>query len=262
MSRLKISFVTPTLNSEAFFAETLNSVHGAVPDSVEIQHIVVDGGSSDRTLDMAREYDCDVIVGEDEGLYDAMNIGIRRAAGDVVAILNSDDTLLDGTLSTVAAWHRERRSEWMVGGLRWTDADGRPVADLAAPPGWLRVGAFASLGWNCIHHQASFLTRDFYDEIGEYDLTYPLAADYELLCRALQMQPFDRIDRPLATFRRHGQNASMRGQKALIEEGRRIAAAYGPSGALHRGAARTALKIWLNAARPGWYLAKRRSAGA
>jgi len=262
MNRLKISFVTPTLNSENFFAETLASVHDDVPKSVEIQHVVVDGGSSDRTLELASRYDCEVIVGEDQGLYDAMNIGIRRAVGDVVAILNSDDTLLGGTLSTVAAWHPERRSEWMVGGLRWTDRDGRPIADLAAPPSWLRVGTFASLGWNCIHHQASFITRDFYREIGEYDLSFPLAADYELLCRALKKQPFDRIARPLATFRRHGQNASMRGQDALVAEGRRIAAEYGPGGSLQRGAARLALKLWLNAACPRWYVAKRRTAGA
>lgn len=257
MSRVKITFVTPTLNSERFFDATLASIHGHVPDSMDVQHIVVDGGSSDRTVEMARMYDCEVVVGEDAGLYDAMNIGIRRAEGDVIAILNSDDTLLEGTLSTVADWFRSRNSNWMVGGLRWTDEDGRRVADLPAPPHWLRVAAFASLGWNCIHHQATFMTREFYETVGEYDLAYPLAADYELLARALRIEPFDRLDRSLATFRRHGQNASMRGERALIEEGRRIASEYGPRNELRRIAYRTGLKIWLNAARPSWFFKKR-----
>lgn len=257
MNPVTITFVTPTLDSERFFEATLASIHGDVPRSMEVQHIVVDGGSSDRTVDMARAYDCEVVIGEDEGLYDAMNIGIRRAAGDVIAILNSDDTLLPGTLSTVSEWFRRRRSSWMAGGLRWTDGEGRPIADLPAPPAWLRVEAFASLGWNCIHHQATFMTRDFYGRVGEYDLRYPLAADYELLARALQTEPFERVDRTLATFRRHGGNASMRGEQALIEEGRRIAAAYGPRDEFRRRVYRAGLKAWLNAVRPGWFVAKK-----
>jgi glycosyltransferase involved in cell wall biosynthesis len=255
---MKITFVTPTLNSERFFAETLASIHTDIPDSVLVQHVVVDGGSSDRTVPLAREYGCELVVGEDQGLYDAMNIGIRRAEGDVIAILNSDDTLLEGAIAAVAAWYGDRSRSWAVGGLRWTDASGRRIADLPAPPTWLRAEVFASLGWNCIHHQATFMTRECYSRVGEYDLEYPLAADYELLARALRLEPFDRIDRTLSTFRRHGQNASMRGERALIDEGRRIASEYGPSSDLRKAAYRAGLKAWLNASNPGWFLAKKR----
>ena len=257
MSKVTVTIVTPTLNSERYFPDTLASIHGGIPAAVEVQHIVVDGGSSDRTVELARSHDCEVVIGEDEGLYDAMNIGIRRASGDVISILNSDDTLLPGTLDAVGAWHGSRVSEWMVGGIRWTDGLGQALADLPAPPEWMGVEAFASLGWNCIHHQATFMTRDFYRTVGEYDLSFPYAADYELLARALRIEPFQRVGRSLATFRRHGDNASILGKPALLEEGRRIEARFGPRTRIRRDLYRMALKVWLNAASPGWFVAKK-----
>jgi glycosyltransferase involved in cell wall biosynthesis len=254
---VRVTVITPTLNSERFFPETLRSIHGDVPPSVEVEHIVVDGGSTDGTVELARAHNCQVITGEDDGLYDAMNIGLRRATGDVISILNSDDTFLPGTIATIAAWFQDRQSDWMVGGIRWTDGSGRKLADLPAPPAWMGVEAFASLGWNCVHHQATFITRDLYRRVGEYDLSFPYAADYELLARTLRQMKFDRAGRPLATFRRHGQNASIRGQEALVEEGRRIQEVYGPQSEVRRRSYRYALKIWLNAASPAWLIAKK-----
>ena len=257
MSKVAVTVVTPTLNSERYFPDTLESIHGSIPASVEVQHIVVDGGSTDRTVELAHSFGCEVVTGEDEGLYDAMNIGIRKAEGDVISILNSDDTLLPGTLETVGEWYACRTSEWMVGGIRWTDGHGKALADLPAPPAWMGVEAFASLGWNCIHHQATFMTRAFYGVVGEYDLAFPFAADYELLARALRIEPFQRVGRTLATFRRHGDNASIRGKQALLEEGLRIEARFGPRTRIRREFYRIALKLWLNSASPGWFLAKR-----
>lgn len=179
MNRLRLSIVTPTLNSVRYFEECLQSIHGSPPPEITIQHIVVDGGSEDGTLDLARRYPCLVIRDEDEGLYEAMNIGIRRADGDVIGILNSDDSLIPGALAAVAAWYGRRRAEWAAGGIRWIDADGAVRAKLPAPPGWMPLRMFASLGWNCLHHGATFIMRDFYSRIGEYDTSYPIAADYD-----------------------------------------------------------------------------------
>lgn len=257
MDTVRISLVTPTLNSERYFAECLSSVHDGQPAGVEVQHIVVDGGSTDRTVEMARARTHEVISDEDEGLYDAMNIGIRRADGDVVGIINSDDMLLPGTLARVAEWYRNRRSEWMVSGIRWTNPDGSRQADLPAPPTWMHLEMFASLGWNCIHHQGTYITRDFYREVGEYDLAFPIAADYDLLARAMEIQPFDRIDGLAATFRRHAGSTSMTSTEAVETEGERIARHYGPASLVRRRAYRTVLKTWLNGTNPGWYIAKR-----
>lgn len=258
MSVVRLSIVTPTLNSAAYFGECLESIHAERSPDVEIQHIVVDGGSRDGTVEMASRFRCQIIQDEDEGLYDAMNIGIRHADGDAVGIVNSDDTLLPGAPEAVAEWYRSRRSDWTVGGMRWVDADGVVRSTLQPPPTWMSVEMFASLGWNCAHHGATYLTREFYDRIGGYDLSYPISADYDLLARALSDQPFHRIRRPLATFRRHDGSTSLNAGAAATEEGRRIAERFGPRSAARRRAYRASLRLWLNGSNPRWYIAKRR----
>jgi hypothetical protein len=101
------------------------------------------------------------------------------------------------------------------------------------------------------------MTRDLYSEVGEYDVTYKIAADYDLLARALRIQSFDREARSLATFRRHGENASIVQKGASDIEVDRVAEEYGPRNRLRRAVLRFGLKTWLNSASPRWYLAKR-----
>lgn len=255
MKQIALSIVTATLNSEAYFRECLESIHGQASATVDIEHIVVDGGSTDATVEMARSFPCVIVQDEDDGLYDAMNIGVDRAEGDVVMIVNSDDVLLPGAAEAIARWYVGRRSEWAIGGLRWMDVRGRPLADIAAPPAWMSVPVFASLGWNCAHHGATLVTRSFHDEVGRYDTSYEISADYEFLARALALQPFDRLNETLSGYRRHAGSASVRGTAAIAREGERIAARYGPAGFRRRLYA-AALRLWLNASNPGWLRAK------
>lgn len=254
---VRISIITPTLNSEKYFAECLRSIHDAPAEGVEIQHLVVDGGSEDRTVEMAEAYPCEIICDEDESLFDAVNIGLRRADGDVIVFLPSDDSFVDGALTTVAGWYRNRKAEWMVGGIRWVDANSERLADLPPPPSWMSAEMYACLGWNCVHQQATFLTRSFHDRIGEYDLSHAFAADYDLFNRVLRDHPFDRVDVTLARFRRHSGSTGMRQRAALKEEAKRIADNYGPSGHFRRHVYRTILRLWFNALNPGWLFVKR-----
>src|SRR5690348_12967350 len=93
---LKISIVTPTFNGIVTLKETIESV--LRQDYSNWEHIVIDGGSTDGTLDLLRSYPHLQWNSEkDEGHYDAMNKGVARATGDVIAILNADDTYLPGT---------------------------------------------------------------------------------------------------------------------------------------------------------------------
>ena len=89
---MKISIITVCFNSEETIVSTLNSVLSQTYDDIE--HIIIDGGSIDRTLDILEQYKFKnkIIVSEpDEGIYDAMNKGIKLAKGDIITILNSDD---------------------------------------------------------------------------------------------------------------------------------------------------------------------------
>src|SRR5947208_15314600 len=98
----KISVVTPTFNGIATLRETIESV--LAQDYKNWEHIVIDGGSTDGTLDLLRHYPHLQWVSEpDKGHYHAMNKGIDRAAGDVIAMLNSDDRYRNGALTKVAA---------------------------------------------------------------------------------------------------------------------------------------------------------------
>src|SRR3954454_12100470 len=100
-NRIRISVVTPTFNGATTLRETIESV--LKQDYSNWEHIVIDGGSTDGTLDIVRSYAHLQWASEkDEGHYDAMNKGIARASGDVVAILNADDTYRPGTFTKVA----------------------------------------------------------------------------------------------------------------------------------------------------------------
>ena len=98
---LKISIVTPTFNSAPTLRETIESV--LAQDYENWEHIVMDGGSTDGTVDILRSYPHLQWVSEkDKGHYHAMNKGIERATGDVIVILNGDDCYREGALSKVA----------------------------------------------------------------------------------------------------------------------------------------------------------------
>src|SRR5438105_12215681 len=108
--RPKISVVTPSYNSIHTIRATLESV--AQQDYPEVEHIVMDGGSKDGTIEILKECPRLIWVSEkDEGHYHAMDKGTRMASGEVVAILNADDCYRPGVLSEVAAAFR-KHSDW------------------------------------------------------------------------------------------------------------------------------------------------------
>src|SRR6266850_2688937 len=107
---MKISVVTPSFNSISTIRETLDSV--ASQDYSNVEHIVVDGGSTDGTIELLKEYpDLTWVSEKDEGHYHAMDKGTRSAFGDVVAILNADDCYRPGVLTEVAKAF-EKHTDW------------------------------------------------------------------------------------------------------------------------------------------------------
>src|SRR5438270_9856514 len=104
MAGLRISVITPAFNQGAFIERTLNSVLDQT-GPFELEYLVMDGGSSDGTLDILRKYENRLRwqSAPDRGQSDAINKGLRQAAGDVVGWLNSDDLLIPGALSRIAA---------------------------------------------------------------------------------------------------------------------------------------------------------------
>jgi glycosyltransferase involved in cell wall biosynthesis len=250
----RVTVVTPTLNAARYFHDCLASLE-AQRESVTVEHIVVDDGSTDDTRDMAVAAGATIFDGERAGLYAAMNLGLAHASGDYVGVLNADDYLYpDALTSLVAAIHRSGRP-WAIGGLRWVDGQRRTGGTLAPPPPWLPPATLACLGWNWMHHQTTYMTRTFWSALGGFDTSFRSAADYDLVLRARRASPFATVHTTVAAFRRHGENVSMTVDTAG-EESARIRATYGPATPTTAQLMRLFDKLLVNTRNPRWAVTK------
>lgn len=182
-----LSIVTVCFNSSKTIGDTLRSVRRQTYPHIE--HIIVDGGSTDATLDIITAEGVRVsrVVSErDHGIYDAMNKGIAMAKGDVIGFINADDFYAtDDALSKVAEIFRHSSVDICYGDLCYV----RPIDTAAVVRYWrsseFYPGAFAN-GW-CPPHPTFFVRRKIYERFGNFDLNYRIAADVELMMRFLDV---------------------------------------------------------------------------
>jgi glycosyltransferase involved in cell wall biosynthesis len=252
-----VSIITPSLNGIEYLPECIESTRRQATRNVEVEHIFVDGGSTDGTAEFAAAQGCTVLTREELSVYFALNKGARHANGTLLGSLGCDDIFLPGALDSVVQHYQRTGARWLVGGCRWMDRREVPRGDLRAPPTWLSASMHACLGWNCIPDLSTFLHRDFYFELGGYDNSFMYSGDYDLYARALQREPFARIDRIITGVRRHGDNLSLSVDPRRLAEERAVTERYGPRSEWQRTAYRYLLKLWLNGTNPKWFLYKR-----
>jgi glycosyltransferase involved in cell wall biosynthesis len=184
---MKISVITVCFNSEATIADTLQSVREQ--SYPEIEHIVVDGGSTDRTAEIVSAEGGRVatFVSEpDRGIYDAMNKGIGLATGDVIGFINADDFYAsEGVLAKVAEMFRHPGVDACYGDLCYVKVFNTQSVVRYWRSSEFRPGLFAS-GW-CPPHPTFFVRRKIYERFGRFDLGYRIAADVELMMRFLEV---------------------------------------------------------------------------
>lgn len=182
---MKVSVVTVCFNSAATIGETLDSVRRQTHHDIE--HIVVDGSSTDTTMSIVRnrEGSSTVIVSEpDQGIYDAMNKGISRASGVIVGVLNADDVLADDTSISRLVKDFETRGE-AVDGL-YGDVVHVKRNDLSMVTRYSYAKRFAP--WQIrfglmFPHPGFYVRREMYERFGLYKLGYRVSADFELMAR-------------------------------------------------------------------------------
>lgn len=178
---MKISIITVCYNSAATIEKTLQSVASQTYNNIE--YIVVDGNSNDGTLAIIEKYNHLItkwISEPDKSLYDAMNKGIQMATGDLIGILNADDTFFqNNVVAQIAAFHTKNTIDASVGNIVQIAGDGKIIRKYSAAkwkPEKLKIGFMPP-------HPAIFFKRELFKKYGNYPLNYVIAADYELVIR-------------------------------------------------------------------------------
>lgn len=183
---MKVSIITVTYNSAKTLGDTIDSVlhqsHG------DIEYIVVDGGSTDGTLDIIRQYARHFgsrmrwLSEPDRGLYDAMNKGIGMATGDIVGTLNSDDFFTSGNvIARVTAAFADEGIDAVYGDIHFVHPDNlqrcvRYYSSKRFHPRWLRFGFMPA-------HPSLYVRKAVYEKAGGYKLDYKIGADFEMAVR-------------------------------------------------------------------------------
>lgn len=252
-----VTVVTPTLNAMHYLAECIQSARNQKSDNVDVEHIVVDGGSTDGTVEFARSEGCTVMTGKDEGIFDAINKGSFNSNGVLLGFLGADDILLPGALDAVVRAHKRYGGRWLVGRVRWLDARGLPRGDHSPPPSWVTAPMLATLGWNCLPHTSAYVHREFFEQLGGFDKQFRYSGDYDFFVRARQLDSFVRVRQTLSCFRRHGGNMSMRSNAGQLAEIEAVAKRFGPPTSWQRLTYRYILKLWLNGGNLPWFVHKR-----
>lgn len=178
---MKLTIVTVCYNSEATIRDTLDSLLHQTDR--EFEYIIIDGVSTDHTLDIIKEYQgklsIKLISESDNGLYDAMNKGIGMVSGDIVGLLNSDDYYEPMTVQLVKSCFTENPSmDFVCGAMRLVTYKKEEIRVVYNQPLERIVYEMP------LNEPATFVRKRVYDEIGGFNPKYRVSADYDLTCRA------------------------------------------------------------------------------
>ena len=253
---VRFGVVTPTLNGERFLERTLRSIWSQRSATVEVDHVIVDGGSTDRTLEVASAFPSRTVVStDDRGMYDAVNRGMSMVEGDIVGYINADDEIAPGAFGLIAdALAAHPRAGWVCGRVAYIDAQGGTLGRMQ--PVRLSLRSYLGLGWSCIPQQTVWVRRSFWERIGPFDIEFKNCGDYDWYARALRVQHPLILQETLGHFRLHPGQISLDAEK-MKRESRMVQERNGRRDAM--GFARgKILSLRLNARNPAWLVAKKR----
>ncbi len=214
-----VSIVTPCYNMARYVEETVHSVLSQ--DYPYIEHIVMDGGSTDGSLEILDKYKDRITIysGPDDGTADAVNEGIQRSKGSIVAFLNADDIYLPGAVSAaVRGLERYPEAAVVYGEALWVDGAGKMIGRYPTLPFDKR-----KLAEECfICQPASFIRRSDFEKVGGLDPALHFAFDYDLWIRMARRRPLRKIDEVLAASRMHHENKTLGSRTGVFREAMRL----------------------------------------
>ena len=221
----RITVVTPAYNSVELIEDCITSV--LEQEYPNLEYIVVDGGSSDGTVDIVRRYQDRLhswVSEPDNGQADALNKGFRLATGELVCWLNSDDFFYPGALAeAAAAWRTNPDAPFFYGNGFRVDRSGRKIAEFF-PDGrvWFRREAIV-FGLNCVLQPATFIRRESLEKVGLLDDSLHYGFDTNLWIELSALGRPHPIRAHLAASREYGETKTSTGSFPRAEELRRIA---------------------------------------
>lgn len=182
---LKVSIITVVRNNKSYIEDCIKSVIEQKYPNIE--YIIIDGGSTDGTIDIIKQYydQISIFISEpDGGIYDAMNKGIKLATGDIVGTLNSDDYYNSNEVITeIVGEFTEKGVDSIFADLVYVDRNNKDKIVRYYKSANFTPNKFA-YGWMPAH-PTFFLKRNFYEKYGLFKTDYKIASDYELLVRLL-----------------------------------------------------------------------------
>jgi len=214
----KISVITPSYNQGQFLEETLLSVLSQKYPNLE--YLVIDGGSKDQSVQVLQKYDDRLAYWEstpDRGQANAINKGLERCSGEILAYLNSDDLYLPDTFRTVARYFADHPEVDLVyGNCRIIDAHGSCLETWISRP----FDPVVELCRNFIFQPTVFWRRRLCEQVGMFSEQLQYVMDIDYWYRALPVGKFVYLDKELACFRVHGESKTSRKGSFVEERGR------------------------------------------
>jgi len=213
--KLRVTVITVVCNGERFVESTIKSV--LAQDYPDLEYIVIDGGSSDGTVEIIRRYAARLnawVSEPDQGISDAFNKGIDRASGDYLMFLNADDELADAqALKRLVDCARERnRPDVIYGDCDLYDADGAALLHRVA----IEYNRARFLRGEVMPHPSMLTHRRYFEKYGRFDTSFKIAMDYDLFLRGIP--ELGAIHAPVLVSKVRFGGISTRNRRLVVDE--------------------------------------------
>lgn len=219
-----ISVITPSYNQAQFIRATIDSILSQ--DYPDLDYWVIDGGSTDGTVEILKSYGDKIqwVSEKDKGQTDAINKGLSRAKGEVLAYLNSDDVYLPGTLKRVGEYYANTGADWITGDCTVIDVEGKPISG-----NWLIAGykrflmaiyspTLLRIADSMLPQPSTFWSRKAWEKVGKFNESYRYVMDYDYWLRMSQyFKPHD-LGVALSGFRSQPDSKSETSRDKLMAE--------------------------------------------
>ncbi|NDK57508.1 glycosyltransferase family 2 protein [Pontibacter fetidus] len=193
---MKLSILSPSFNQGKYLEKNIKSV--LKQDYINVEHIVIDGGSTDETVDILKKYSHLRWVSEkDEGQADALNKGLEMAKGDIIGWLNSDDYYEENIFTEVIEHFKDPSCFWVIGNLSYYFEEGNFIKKGKSP-----LITYKRLLENVdiVRQQPAFFRRSIIEQVGKWNKEFHMLMDYDLWLRVAKLHDPKMVDSNYAYF--------------------------------------------------------------